>query len=250
MRYGKQTGKFSVGDVPAVVPGVAARQLQDALTSSGLETTYLLPILFNMFIHLSEKERHAALSICILCAPVEDTPEIEQHELEQTSWRNDFLSTFGTEVGMDSDDINLQLTRCPSRFDESGEIRRERERSFKHYCEVLRSVGFSDKELVACILAIIVELKRYDGRGSTLLRNIVYGLKLPLMEAVWLISEFCKFVQVQHGRLVHAEDLKEDPFRYAKIGAVAVGAGALLVVTAGLVSCRPRTMSKADLLNE
>lgn len=189
-----------------------------------------------MFAHLGEEGRHAVLSIYILNFPLDEglnlVPFGEQNDSTK-SWQEDFLSTLAVEINVDTGDCLSQLRQINEKYKESFE---HRDSIAKSSSAALRSkIGIDDLRLLAYFLTETVDLKKYDSRGSTMIRSICHSLNLPSSELVWLISQFGLFLAMQYDRIAHQKEVKHDRFRYAKIGAAAVGAGALIFFTAGLV---------------
>lgn len=91
-------------------------------------------------------------------------------------------------------------------------------------------------QLCASLLIYLVEAKQFDGRGSVLVRNLVRTLGLSVEDGILLENQLSLFLVQQYQELIHSKEDSVDTYRYAKIGAAAVGAGALIFFTAGLVS--------------
>jgi hypothetical protein len=198
---------------------------------------------FQMFQDLDEEERHAVLAICIGSLPVEEDGSAVQYcrsESYGASWRDDFVTTFAGNMGIGHKECEQHFIMLRNDYRDNTEDIQQRELILKHHLVVLHNAGFENLRALAYLLVGIVEVKKYDARGSVMLRSIVHDLKLAPSDGVWLLSQFCKFLATQYNRVAQSEGPQRDPYRYAKIGAVAVGAGALVVFTAGLVSLSQR----------
>lgn len=91
-------------------------------------------------------------------------------------------------------------------------------------------------KLYVQILVFVVLLNKCDGRGRVLLRNLYVLLGLSPARYVWIESSLCQFLMERESALQHAKTKGSSKYRYAKIGAVALGAGAVLAVTGGLAA--------------
>lgn len=194
-----------------------------------------------MFRHLSIEEREAVLGLCIACLSVEDgtaAEVVEDGDERWRSWRDDFMLTFLSESDLQTPQCRQLLKLEPTSYEESEEKVTERKIAVRFNLALLCSRDFDGLKLFAALLVDFIEIKKYDSRGSVLLRNIAHHLKLSSVEKVWLAHQFCHFVDVRHAQVSHDQTVQADRYRYAKIGAVAVGAGALVFFTAGLVSLR------------
>jgi hypothetical protein len=197
---------------------------------------------FQMFQDLDEEERHAALAICIGNLPVEEDGSAVQYcrsECYGAAWRDDFVTTFAGNMGIGHKECEQHFIMLRNDYSDNTDDIQQRELMLKHHLVVLHNAGIESLRALAYLLVEIVEVKKYDARGSVMLRSIIRDLKLAPSDGVWLLSQFCKFLATQYSRVAQSEGPQRDPYRYAKIGAVAVGAGALVVFTAGLVSLSP-----------
>lgn len=110
------------------------------------------------------------------------------------------------------------------------------------YCQHLFSHDSPDAREIRCaklyvqILVCVVLLNKYDGRGRVLLRNLYGLLALSPARYVWIESSLCQFLLEKESALQHSKTKGSSKYRYAKIGAVALGAGAVLAVTGGLAA--------------
>ena len=104
------------------------------------------------------------------------------------------------------------------------------------YIGLANEANLSPLKMYVYLLIFLVELERCDGRGRVLMRNLAKILKIPANDALWLDNLLVNFLIAQQQQLAHTQDKKDRKYRYMKIGAVAVGAGAVIAVTAGMVS--------------
>lgn len=105
---------------------------------------------------------------------------------------------------------------------------------FRHDSADARERRFA--KLYVQILVFVVLLNKCDGRGRVLLRNLYVLLGLSPARYVWIESSLCQFLMERESALQHAKTKGSSKYRYAKIGAVALGAGAVLAVTGGLAA--------------
>ena len=100
---------------------------------------------------------------------------------------------------------------------------------------MLQCTQYTAIELYTLLLIYVVELKLFDSQGSILLRNLLHRFQLSDSDGIWLSNQLSTVLLSKHKEFLHIKENKNQTLRYAKIGAVAVGAGALLLFTAGLV---------------
>lgn len=87
------------------------------------------------------------------------------------------------------------------------------------------------------IMQILTKLRKLDGRGSVMLRNLRNVLDLDLSETMELQIIWTEEALIRGAHLIdHDREVTQDDYRYVKIGAVAAGAGVILAITGGLVS--------------
>ena len=109
----------------------------------------------------------------------------------------------------------------------------------KPYISAVKAAGLTDIQIYTQMLITIVELEKMDGRGMVLIRNVAHSLNVSDRDATWLQNMLVNYLIAQHQQLQHIQEKKDNKYRYMKIGAVAIGAGAVIAFTAGLVRLLP-----------
>eukprot|EP01032_Pedospumella_encystans_P010520 gene10520-12287_t len=104
------------------------------------------------------------------------------------------------------------------------------------YLSILWNKNLTPIKIYAQMLIYLFEEGLLDGRGRVLLRNISLSLQLCGKETMWVDNILLTFLLQQQAGIDHAKQVQSDRFRYAKIGAVAIGAGAAIAFTAGLAA--------------
>lgn len=115
----------------------------------------------------------------------------------------------------------------------------KRDELVQPYLSAIKSAGLNEIQIYTQILITIVELERMDGRGMVMIRNVAHSLKISDRDATWLQNMLVNYLIAQQQQLQHIQEKKDNKYRYMKIGAVAIGAGAVIAFTAGLVSSIP-----------
>eukprot|EP01039_Chlorochromonas_danica_P008478 gene8478-9344_t len=109
----------------------------------------------------------------------------------------------------------------------------------------LNSLHLSSLQRVEVIMRLILSLlsyNKYDGRGRALIRNLAGSLGIPSNDFVFIEKQLAIYIH-EHEKVIntilHRKKVltqREKMIRYAKIGAVSLGAGAVLAVTGGLAA--------------
>jgi hypothetical protein len=103
------------------------------------------------------------------------------------------------------------------------------------YKLLLKDAGISDLYAYLRVLVCIVEQERMDGKGMVLIRNLADLLCISSTDTIWLQNLLLNYLIAQQQQIAHTQEKKDNRYRYMKIGAMAVGAGAVIAFTAGLV---------------
>jgi len=177
-----------------------------------------------MFQDVSLNERKDLFSLVVECAGNVGVPA---DLANANSWSGELVASFGNVLLLEKDDIQATISLVIANFEE--------ERTLDVGYASFHCSEYQALEIYAMILVYIVELKLYDSRGSVLLRSLCQRLVLSESDSVWTSHELSTVLVQKHKEFLHITEKKDQTMRYAKIGAVAVGAGALLVFTAGLV---------------
>ena len=192
-----------------------------------------------MFQELGSEERNAVLSLVVINLPYEDG--VDDHKLGTlegrfVTWRDDFLAALNRELQLPDHSSEDFLPLVSHKYIESKEeVQLREEMSLPSIC-TLHNADLDGLNFLAYLLIDLIELRKFDSRGSVLFRNIIQRMKVSPQEGVWLTSQMAIFLAKRCEEISHIQQKQKDKYRYAKIGAVAVGAGAIVFVTAGLVS--------------
>ena len=191
-----------------------------------------------MFQSFEEEERNSILVLSIASLPFEDTSlnylNLTDRREQFISWSDSFVSTFTRELQLTTKDSLQYLPLVPKQYFQSQEEREESDTHVNQFVCNLRKLT-QERHLAAQILISLLEIQMYDSRGSVLFRKYLSMLRLAPQEVVWLTSQLACFLARRFEEIAHRHDVKKDKYRLAKIGAVAAGAGALVLFTAGLV---------------
>jgi hypothetical protein len=111
----------------------------------------------------------------------------------------------------------------------------ERRQLAQPYKLLLKDAGISELYVYLRVLVCVVEQERMDGKGMVLVRNLADILCLSSVDTIWLQNLLLNYLIAQQQQIAHTQEKKDNRYRYMKIGAMAVGAGAVIAFTAGLV---------------
>jgi hypothetical protein len=188
-----------------------------------------------MFQTLGKEERQAAFSICVLNLAFESKAYVEVTDERQQQWNASYLLAAAGEMRLDASDYRKILIPYSESYDSYVSNFKARHDRALRSRKVLRNANLDDLTFASCLLIDLIKKRKKDGRGCVLLRNTVHCVGLSGEDYVWLVSQFGVLLQRQHEQVSHNHEKEVDSYRYAKIGAVAVGAGAVILLTAGLV---------------
>jgi hypothetical protein len=186
-----------------------------------------------MFAKFSKQERTAVFVIAAFNLPI----EVCNKEAGEWSnlWSYHLLHKLADELDLPESNVDAyipmvitDLPYCEMTWD-------RRQDYVVPYLGVLLDRKLPWMQLYAMYLVYLFEEGLIDGRGHVLLRNIAQALVIPLDDVMWVENLLIKFMVNQQATLDHARLIKKDKYRYAKIGAVALGAGAIIAFTGGLV---------------
>ncbi len=158
-----------------------------------------------MFRSLQYSERKNLLSVVESCIPHEEANFDE-------SWKYDLLAGLRAVLYLEEKDLDKTTSET-----------------------IFQCTQYTAIEIYTLLLIYVVELKLFDSQGSILLRNLLHRFQLSDSDGIWLSNQLSTVLLSKHKEFLHIKENKNQTMRYAKIGAVAVGAGALLLFTAGLV---------------
>jgi hypothetical protein len=100
---------------------------------------------------------------------------------------------------------------------------------------VMQDPATARLRLYTKLLIMLVHMRRLDGRGRVVMRHVLRALHLAAEQGVWVEYELGRYLAEQGEGQLKGQERKRDKYRYAKIGVAALGAGALLAFTGGLV---------------
>jgi hypothetical protein len=192
-----------------------------------------------MFRNLSQQERSAVYSIVAVNIPAEHAVEINDGSsaVEARLWCADLLSKLSHELCfVDENYIDLlpMITYDSSFTQVKEDIRKEI--CAQYISQLSISDHASAVKLYTKLLIYLVESGKFDGRGRVLMRNLLNVLDMHCHEGIWVEMQLNSFMVGVQETLDRAKGGKVDKYRYAKVGLVALGAGAVIAVTGGLVS--------------
>eukprot|EP01032_Pedospumella_encystans_P010592 gene10592-12368_t len=187
-----------------------------------------------MFSNYSHKEKTAIFVIATANIPT----EVCVKELDDWSqlWCQHALQKLTDELELPKSNIDayMPLLISDTPYCEMGWDRRQD--YVVPYLALLQDQKMEWKYLYTMYLIFLFEAGLIDGRGHTLLRNIAQSLHLDSEDVMWINNLLIKFMVNQQASIDQAKLSKRDRSRYLKIGAVALGAGALIAFTGGLAA--------------
>lgn len=194
----------------------------------------------SMFTSLSEQERGAIFAIVAINVPL----EVSTNESDDWSqlWSFEFLLRFAKELNLPERKVSAYVPLILTRVPYQSVTCEQRTESVKPYLPLLQGCSVSLAKVYTHVLMYLVEESFMDGRGRVLLRNLSLSLNLSSSDGTWIENILLQYLVAQQEQIDKAKDKKKNKYRYVKIGAVALGAGAVLAVTGGLVSAVPENV--------
>lgn len=183
-----------------------------------------------LFNGLRIHEKNAVFVLVALCMPRE-LAEVDEKGWPSL-WCYDVLGGISKELGLSTTSLSAYIPLLLLHSSQSLVVRQE---MMQPYLGVCRKAGLSDAELFTQLLVFLVGKEKMDGRGLVLMRNLAHTLSITSDEATWLMNLLVNYLITQQQEIAHVQQQKDNKYRYVKVGAVALGAGALIAFTAGLV---------------
>lgn len=183
------------------------------------------------------EQKQALIALFIFNVPLESSDgEVDIEYSSCNSWRDHAITSLTEFLCVPDWTTNQIAPLLATDYALSKQGWVDREQRSKPYSTVLDCRRESSLLIYASLLIHLVQTKQFDGRGSVLMRNLVKAFGMTEDDGIFLESQLSTFLVQKYQELAHSNEKTKDSFRYAKIGAAAVGAGALLFFTAGLVS--------------
>jgi hypothetical protein len=189
----------------------------------------------DMFARLKPEERSAVFVLVALHVPTEVSgPDVSTWP---NLWSYKLLKELTSELGLSQTMVDahvpMLITGIPFREMDWN----QRAEFSVPYISDIEGAGVMIEELYAMLLIFFIEREMMDGRGIVLMRNLTRTLTMMRQDALWLQNLSVNYLITEQQEMSsQAHEQKVDKYRYAKVGAVAAGAGALIAFTAGLVS--------------
>jgi len=192
-----------------------------------------------MFRALSLQQRQAVFVMINVNIPAERCTGSADCEFGSGSrlWSGDFIDRLHSQLRLRKTGIGayLPLVLYDVAF---CELKLEvRQTLMQPYVDIITEAGITHIQLYAQILILLVHMRKFDGRGRVLMRNLAKSLALNEQDDLWIEFELAKFlIEQEEIKLAATKEGKKDKYRYVKIGAASLGAGALLAVTGGMAA--------------
>ena len=184
---------------------------------------------------LSRQQHHALFVLLSANLPVEVFHGDSAKKTKQF-WNYELLRKIAAELDVRESNIFgcIPLVTSSAKF---RDLEWEKRELLAQPCiQYLRETNVSLIKIYTEVLIFLVEEDLFDGRGRVLMRNLLRMFQLQPQDGIWIENQVSVFLIAEQGKVAHARETKKNRYRYVKIGAVALGAGAILAVTGGLVS--------------
>ncbi len=156
-----------------------------------------------------------------------------------TTWSSAVLEQLTIEMDISRDFVDAYLPTIMKESFEVTNVKQRQEQVMTIFPNLLHSRRNNIKLYIKLIMFIVTN-NFYDARGRELLRNFSNALNLTTNDYVAIEVQLCKSLIELRSSLSHSTTKEKSKnskmIRYAKIGAVAVGAGAALALTGGLAA--------------
>lgn len=187
-----------------------------------------------MFRAYSIHERTAVFVLVAVNIPAEICDK-EEETYWRPLWCYNLLKNLAKELQLPNSNVNAYVPMLLTSIKYRDMGSETREECVVPYLTILWNKNLTALKIYAQLLIYLFEAGLLDGRGRILLRNISLSLRLSGRETIWIDNLLVKFLVHQQASIEHSKQVRGDRMRYAKIGAVALGAGMVLAFTAGMV---------------
>jgi hypothetical protein len=162
---------------------------------------------------------------------------IEEIDASSLCWSREILTKLASELKVSESHVDAYLPFIMVSTFETMDIKDRIEQTAPFLSQMSRHTKL---KLYVKLLIFLIVNGCYDARGRELMRNIRNALMLTSEQFVSIEVQLTKILLDSQKRLLHKpENIKgksSNYIRYAKIGAAAVGAGAVLALTGGLAA--------------
>eukprot|EP01038_Epipyxis_sp_PR26KG_P014831 gene14831-19925_t len=199
----------------------------------------------------SKSEKTSLFFLITICLPVDQQTLYDSRDsstifstddslskLKPISWSRELLLLFAEEFQIPSDFVDAYSPNIRTNYSPLANGRSSlREESTIPFLSKLKNIDL--KALLIQILVFLVVKNKYDGKGRVLIRNLRILFRLQAEDLINSEVVVCEALVDYYNGISHEmknRDARSKMIRYAKIGLVGVGAGALLAVSGGLAA--------------
>lgn len=208
------------------------------------------------------QQRSAIFSIFALSIPCEEVNEqlLLQEELNSSksskpsstksttaqspvSWTVQLMRMIVNDLDIEEEQVHAYIPLLLLKNSSSRRLTMEERKEFAS--PILRTLNFTYSEKLSLFVRILFRLammRFYDGRGRTFLRNLAELLGIQRDDFIFIEETVARYFYTNIDKIekMIKNESKDDGnaklIRYAKIGAVSIGAGAVLALTGGLAA--------------
>ena len=216
---------------------------------------------------LNSQQKNSFYALVSLCLPVEFRHE---STLPESSYSQEFLHFLINEMDMTSNYYDAYSTLVKKEYYQNNDEKDKKLSMIKPFIQVLQlQSDQTEIELFTPIICLIITLilqNRYNSKSRSMIRQLINHFidQLTLEESTVAVSvlsleqHIIKMLQevYNHGAdkttITHSQkekSMKSKYIRYAQIGAVGIGAGAILALTGGMY-VRVKMCRWFDLVNK
>lgn len=186
--------------------------------------------------------RHDSHNASILGLVAINCPKEAANAKDQIYWAEELLTSLAKELHVSSEQVQaflpLPLNQKFNLDDPENGIQ-----ALSHPFLTTINFDFLEKcQLLGLLIMFLILKGKYDGRGRSLIRNIIFSMGFSEITLQYLEYIIIKYLaglnQINESvsREQSKKTRKQKYIRYAKIGVASLGAGALLAVTGGLAA--------------
>lgn len=192
-----------------------------------------------MLAHYKGSKANALFQLIVFNIPLDVRNEEEKNH---DDWTKDLLFLLADAMELDANLVDAYYPLTVS--DNSTPSRKVEELTSltKPYIDALQ-LSYADRlNLISIVMLFFVINRKYDGKGRTFMKQLVFTLGLARDDYFFIENRLGKYLHENAAKIDSLvkvgkkKDTTKKMIRYAKIGTVALGAGAVLAVTGGLAA--------------
>jgi hypothetical protein len=176
--------------------------------------------------------------LSILGSVAVSSSALDYDESNVTDWSFVILSELVNFLELSQNEVTSFRALVPTTYISSSQEWEDKKCMILPFLPQVNESSLKGSKLIIFLAAFFLSINMYNSNARVLLRNIKTHLSLSNSEFIALEYNLTKTIQnFTESNMSHTmEKPKSNKWRYAKIGAASIGAGAVLALTGGLAA--------------